>query len=58
MEKPLGAPWVGVKFGWSRATGNHQGGTNRVSQVDGVSNLVPACLLCGGRAQTKNKGVF
>ena len=39
----LGGPksWVG------RALGNHQGEANSVSQVAGVSDMVPSCWLCG-----------
>ena len=47
MEKPLEITWVGLKVGWGGASGNHQGGANNVSQVDGVSDMMPACQLCG-----------
>ena len=57
MEKPLETAWVGQKIGWGRASGNHQGGANSVSQVDGVSDVVPACWLCVGRAQKRNNGL-
>ena len=42
MEKPLEQAWVGLKVGWGRASGNYQGGANNVSQVDEVSDMVPA----------------
>ena len=47
MEKTLETSWVDQKVGWGNASGNHQGGANSVSQVDGVSNLAPPCQLCG-----------
>ena len=46
-EKPLETAQVVLKFGWGKAWGNHQGGTNSVSQVDGVTDIVPSCQLCG-----------
>ena len=45
MEKPLDTVLVGPKVGWGRASGNHQGGENSVSQVDGVSDMAPTCQL-------------
>ena len=47
MEKPLETAWVGPAVGWDQASGNHQGKANRDSQVDGVSDMAPTCLLCG-----------
>ena len=47
MEKPLKTAWVALKVGWSRASGNRQGGANSVSQVDEVSDMAPASWLCG-----------
>ena len=47
MEKPLETAWEGPKFGWEGASGYHQESTNIVSQVDGVLDMMPACLLCG-----------
>ena len=41
MEKPLETAWVGLKFGWGQASGNHLGRANSGSQVDGVSNMMP-----------------
>ena len=32
---------MGLPVGWSRASGDLQGGSNSVSQVDGVSDLAP-----------------
>ena len=49
MEKPLDTVLVGPKVGWGRASGNHQGGENSVSQVDGVSDMALACQLYVGR---------
>ena len=54
MEKPLKTAWVSLKVGWGRASGNHQGGENCDSQVDGVSDMAPAYCFCGARAQKKN----
>ena len=39
MEKLLETAWVGLKVGCGGVSGNHQGGANRVSQVDGVSDM-------------------
>ena len=36
MEKPLLTAWVGLKVEWNRASENHEGGANSVSQGDGV----------------------
>ena len=36
---------MGPKVGWGRASRNHQGGANRMSQVDGISEMVPACSV-------------
>ena len=44
--KPLETAWVGLIVGWSRARENHQGGANSVSQVVGVSDMVPTCGFC------------
>ena len=44
MEKPLETAWVGLKFGWGQASGNHLGRANSGSQVDGVWDT--ACWLC------------
>ena len=54
MEKPLETDWMGLKVWWGRASGNHEDGANSVSQVDGDSDMVPACWLCGGRVQQRN----
>ena len=40
----------------SGVLGNQQHGLNRVSQVDGVSD-VTICQFCGGRAQQRNNGL-
>ena len=49
--------WVGLQTGGVGSQGNHQGRTNHPSQVDGVSDIVPACCLCAGRAQQMNSGL-
>ena len=46
IEKPQLTAWVGWYVGWDRISGDLQGGTNSVSQVDGVSDMAPACWLC------------
>ena len=45
MEKQLG--WAVNWVGWGGASGDLQGGSNSVSQVDGVSDMAPAYPLCG-----------
>ena len=61
MEKPLETAWVGLKVGWGRASGNHQGRANIMNQVDGVSDMAPmaqpALWLCWRRAQRRNNGL-
>ena len=47
MEKPLEMAWVDLKFGWGRVLGNHQSSVNGVSHVDGYSDMVVTCQLCG-----------
>ena len=47
MEKPLETAWVGLKVGWGRALGYHQGGANSMNQAVGVSDMVPICPHCG-----------
>ena len=47
MEKPLETAWVGLKVGWGEVSLIHHGGASSVSQVDRVSDMVPACQLCG-----------
>ena len=39
------------QLGWERVSGNLQGGAKSVSHVDGVSDMVPACWLCGSVGQ-------
>ena len=50
MKSCLGGPisWVYTQVGWDGVSGDLQGGSNSVSQVDGVSDMAPACCLCGG----------
>ena len=46
LEKSLLIPWVGPLVGWDRISGDLQDGANSISQVDGVSDMVPTCQLC------------
>lgn len=57
MEKPLETARMILKFGWGMASGSHQSGINCVSQIYGVSDMVPACELYGERAHQKNNGL-
>ena len=57
MEKPLESAWVDLKAAWGRASRNQEGGANSVSQVDGVSDMAPACSLYKGKAQKRNSGL-
>ena len=50
MEKLLETAQVWLKVGWGRASGNHQGGANSVSQINGDSDVVPTFQLCGSAA--------
>ena len=58
MEKLLEMVWMGPQVEWGRVSGNHQGGANSVSQVDGVSNMVPkyALWLYMGRTHKRSNG--
>ena len=40
------AAWVGPKVGWGRVSGDRKGGSNSISQVDGVSDMAHPCWLC------------
>ena len=40
---------MGLKVGWGGVSGVLQGRSNSVSQVDGVSDMAPACWLYGGK---------
>ena len=55
MNKPLERAFLGLQVGWE-SPGNHQGGENSVSQVDGESDIALTCWLCEGMAQQRNKG--
>ena len=46
MEKQFGCP---RKLESGGDSGDLLGRSNSVSQVDGVSDMAPACWLCGGR---------
>ena len=51
MEKQLG--WA---HKWDAAvSGDLQGGSNSVSQVNEVSDMTPACWLCGSAGQGEEK---
>ena len=45
MEKLLEAAWVGWQVRLGRISGNHQGGANSDSQVNGDSDMVPSVSL-------------
>ena len=49
--------WMGWQIGWGEVSGNQQSGENNVSQVDGVSDMAPACWLCVGTVQQRNNGL-
>ena len=51
IEKQLG--WV-RKLGGAES-GDLEGGSNSVSQIDEVSDMLPACQLCGGGSR---KGIM
>ena len=44
MEKPLRTAWVFLKAGCGGSSRHHQVGANSMSQVDGVSYMMLACL--------------
>ena len=46
----------GQKAGWGGPLGNHQDETNSVSQVDGDSDMMPTCWLCGSLGGGLRKG--
>ena len=50
MEEQLG--WA-CKLGW--VSGYLQGGSDSVSQPDGVSDMAPVCWLCGGESLEKGQ---
>lgn len=56
-EQPI-KKFILVYQGCSRVSGNHVGGANSVSQIDGDSDLVSscACMLGGGKSQENNNG--
>ena len=45
-------------MGWDRASGSIQGGVNSVNQVDEVSDMAPACQLCGSVGGGLRKGTM
>ena len=57
MEKQLG--WVHESGGTESQGISGQGQENSVSQVNGVSDMVPACQLCGsgGSVQKRDNGL-
>ena len=55
--KAMETAWVVLKAGWSRTSGNHLGGANSMSQVDGVSDVELACWLCGDKALKRKNGL-
>ena len=58
MEKSLLTVWVGPQFAWDRVSGDLQGETNSVSQVDGVSDRAPTCQICGSVGRGPRKGTM
>ena len=46
MEKPLETAWEGPEVEWGGISGNYWGTGNKVSQVDGDSDMASACLIC------------
>ena len=59
MEKSQLTVWVGLWVVFEEISGDLQGGTNSVRQVDRVSNMAPICWFYGffgGRAQKKDNG--
>ena len=46
------------QLGWGRVSGDFQGGANSLSQVDGVSDMPPACCLCGTVGEGLRKGTM
>ena len=46
----------GAQVGWDGASEDLQGGANSISQVDGVSDMAPACQLCGSVQEGSEKG--
>ena len=47
MEKSLEVAWVGPQVESGGVSGNHQGGANSVSQVDGDSDIAPPAISVG-----------
>ena len=52
------------QLGWAHKLGGAESlgiskvlGSNSVSQVDGFSDMAPACWLCGGEAFKKGNGL-
>ena len=52
------AAWVDPQVGWDRVSGDLQGGSNSVSQVDEVSNMALAYWLCGSLREGFRKGTM
>ena len=45
--------WLGCAQIWvGQGSGDHQGRANSVNQVNGDSDMAPACQLCAGRAHS------
>ena len=53
MENSLLTAWVGLQVRW-----DPPGRANHVNQVDGVSNMAPACQLCGSVGRGLRKGTM
>ena len=61
QDQPFIRKSHGYQLGWNGVLGVLQGGANSASQVDGVSDVAPACWICGsvraGRAQKMDNGL-
>ena len=55
MEKPLEMAWVGPQVGCNRSWGITKVGQTSVCYVDGDSDMVPTCRLCGGGVSEKEQ---
>ena len=58
MEKSLLRAWMDPLSWMGWRSEDLQGGANDVSQVDGVSDMAPACQLCGSVAGRFSKGTM
>ena len=54
MENQLGRAH---KLGGAESLGDLQGGSNSAGQVDGISDMAPACQLCRGKGLEEGSGL-